>query len=80
MDGDNHTDPLITDYRLSGCGNSSKKDVKMIKTHIFSWKTTKKYQKSICNYKVIFFIMNSPPTDPWCNMLKTLEIQRKFRW
>ena len=38
----------------------SKKEIKMIKTQISWWKTSKKYQISICKHIVAFFILNSP--------------------
>ena len=55
----------------------SKKEIKMIKTQILWWKTTKKYQKSIYKHIVAFFTQTRP-TEPWCNMLRTLERQRKY--
>ena len=39
---------------------SSKKEMKMIKTHIFWWKTTRKCQKSVCKQKAAFFTLKSP--------------------
>ena len=57
---------------------SSNKEMRMIKIHFLD--KTKKCQESICKYKVAFFILWTHPTDPWCNMLKKLEIRRKYSW
>ena len=54
----------------------SKKEMKMIKTQIlWWWKTTRKknFIKALSN-----IFLWTPHTDPWCNMLQTLERRRKY--
>ena len=43
-------------------------------------KHSKKCQESICNISSIrqYSLMSNRPTGMWCNMLETLEIQKKY--
>ena len=59
---------------------SSKKQMIIIKK--FWWKKKKKKKdarKVYINIKK-HSLQWTRPTDPWCNMLETLEMQRKYRW
>ena len=52
---------------------SSKKEMKMIKTQIFWWKTLTKCQKKIRWKHKVVFSFSTRSTDPWCNMLQSLK-------
>ena len=56
----------LVNILLQKLDTSSKKEMKKINNKKPWWKTTAKN--------------TTRPTNLWCNMLQTLEIQRKYRW
>ena len=66
----------ILNWVIFCCGNLLlyQKVMKMMKTQIFWWITTKERQKVICKHKPNSLLWTCP-LNPWCNMLQTLERQ-----
>ena len=56
-----------------------KRNEKWQNTNFFLWKTTKMLRKVYVDLE-LHFLLCIRSSDPWCNMLQTLETRRKYRW
>ena len=71
----------VSDWLICCCGNlmlyQKKKEMKMIKAQILWWKTAKKMSEKYMKVLRNIFLWTRH-TDPWYNMLQTLERRIKY--
>ena len=73
------SDFWLVNILLRKFDTSSEKEMKMIITQIFWWKTIKKCHKSICKHKVASFTLNLPHC-PVMQHAPNFRNAKKYRW